>query len=177
MLNLLPPAYRKELKRAESFRLALILGALVLVFFLCLSLLLLSIRIYVSGVINEQKILVEAETQEYEREEIPGTNIPELNQNIGKVSIFYERSIYVSSVLEEIADAFPAGSHLDSFQYIPQENTAKISLSGFAPTTEDLVDLRAKLEENERFSNFFFPPSNWVPASDVQFSFTFEIAI
>ena len=57
MINLLPKEHKEELKREEIFRLALILGTLSLLFFVCLALLLLSIRIYVAGEIQTQQIL------------------------------------------------------------------------------------------------------------------------
>jgi Tfp pilus assembly protein PilN len=175
MLNLLPPQYKEELKREENFRLALILGALMFVFFICLSLLLLSIRIYVSGVINEQKILVETQTEAYERERIPGTNISDLNRSVSQVSALYNETTQVSLLLGEITQALPSGVYVNSLQYTRGEPIGKIALSGFAPTTEDLLALQANLEENERFSNFFFPVANWIDPVDINFSFSFEI--
>ena len=64
MINLLPPSYKEELRREEQFRFVLILGMLTVIFFVCLSLALLSIRAYLSGEIEAQQILVKSQSQD-----------------------------------------------------------------------------------------------------------------
>ena len=65
MLNLLPKQYKEELKNEENFRLALILGILALSFLLSFFLLLLAIRIYMGGLIESQRIIIEIQQRRY----------------------------------------------------------------------------------------------------------------
>ena len=183
LINLLPPKYKEELRQEENFRLALILGILVLSFFLCFSMLLVSIRIYLAGEINAQKVVVEA--QRKEGEELRLQEIRKLNEEVKGASSFYEKRIVVSDIVERISSALPANVRLSSLLYAPSAQTAKgdsptasrakIGLAGFAPRTEDLLEIRTNLEQDSLFKNFQFPPSNWVRAENINFSFDFEL--
>lgn len=183
MINLLPPQYKKELKGEEWFRLVLILGLLILLFFVCLSLSLLSIRVYVSGEIQTQQILVESQSKEggaLHRE-----RIQEVNAIMAGISSLYAKRLSFVDILERISGALPSSAHLTAFTYTPLaksgenngENAAKaqITLAGFAPRVEDLLEFRSKLEQDPLFGNFQFPHANWVRAADIDFSFTFEL--
>ena len=172
MINLLPPHYKEELQREEQFRLVLILGLLVIAFFICLSLSLLSIRVYILGEIQAQQILVDAQ-----REEGGDSHIKEMqgrNAEIGGVASFYKNRTALSHLLERVAAALPEGIYLTSFTYAPMDAGAKIALAGRALQTEDLLALRTSLERDPSFENFNFPPSNWIRAADIDFSFTFD---
>ncbi|MBI2098654.1 MAG: hypothetical protein HYT49_03355 [Candidatus Wildermuthbacteria bacterium] len=183
MINLLPPQYKEELQREERFRLVLILGLLLVVFLICLSLALLSIRVYVSGEIQAQQILVEAQREE--GGELRLERMRELNSDIAGASSFYANRVLLSDVIERISAAFPSNVYLTSFAYTPVSQRggkgapapakAKIALAGFAPQTEDLLALRANLGQITLFKNFYFPPSNWIRAADINFSFEFEL--
>lgn len=177
MINLLPPYYKEELRREERFRLVLILGMLFMAFFICLSLLLLSIRMYVSGEIQVQKIVMESQRQE--GEELRIEQIRQLNSEITGVSSFYAKRISLSDIIARISTALPENAHLTSFSYTPVSQStnakAKIALAGFALTTEDLLQIRTNLEQDSLFRNFRFPPSNWVRATNIDFSFDFEL--
>ena len=77
---------------------------------------------------------------------------------------------------EQISKALPEGAYLTSLNYTPLGSAkAKITLAGFARQTEDLLSLRTSLEQNPLFGNFHFPPSNWIRAANIDFSFDFEI--
>jgi len=86
---------------------------------------------------------------------------------------FYKTQPQLSVILRLIADGLPSRASLTSFEY--RTDKRSIQLMGFAPTTEDLLAFRTSLEKNAMFSNFFFPPSNWVDPVDIDFSFTFEV--
>ena len=174
MINLLPPEYRQRLKDEEYFRLVLISGALLLLFFVSLSLMLLSIRIYLSGEIDAQKILVERQQEEYNRENPLELNVKDLNRSVAQLAAFYKEQILLSAILQEVTAALPSEAYLTSFVY-NSGAPGKISLAGFAPTSEDLQAFRGTLEQNSRFSNFFFPLSNSTSERDITFSFTFTV--
>lgn len=157
----------------EWFRLVLILGMLLVVFFICLSLSLLSIRVYVLGEIQVQQILVDS--QKREGGELRIERIRELNSDITKVSSFYTKRILLSDIVARVSSALPESGHLSSFSYTSGASKAKISLKGFALRTEDLLQIRTNLEQDPLFGNFHFPPSNWVRATNIDFAFDFEI--
>lgn len=174
MINLLPPYHREELRGEERFRLVLIVGILCMVFFICLSLLLLSIRVYVSGEIEAQQIL--AESQKQEGGELRVQQIRELNSDIGGVSAFYATQQTLSGIIARISNALPENVYITSLSYAPiAPSKAKIALTGFAPQTEDLLQIRTSLQADSLFQNFRFPPSNWVRATNINFSFDFEL--
>ena len=181
MINLLPPEDKEQLKKEESFRLILILGMLSVLFFVCLSLLLLSIRIYVGGGIAAQNILIEAEKKQ--EQESPLQKIRLLNGDIKELERFYAQETVLSDIILRITTAVPERVYITSFSYTPpirpkggkEITNARVSLTGFGPTREDLLAFRAKLEEDALFENFNFPQSNWKLAEDIDFSFTFEI--
>jgi hypothetical protein len=179
MINLLPPEKRRELKEEVTYHLVLILGVLLVLFCICLSLLLLSIRIYNFGEIQTQRIL--AESQKQEDEESPFGRIRSINNDVNGLNNFYQNQVVFSDIIVRIAAAPPNGIHLTSFEYTPVVTTkevmsyARVNLAGFAPTSEDLLVFRANLEQDEMFGNFNFPSSNWNEDTDINFSFDFEV--
>lgn len=179
MLNLLPPQYKEELHQEENFRVALVLEILVLAFFLCFSLLLVSIRIYLAGEINAQKVIVEAQKKDLQRDEAVQRTIKTTNVLVAQLSSFYKNQARVSKILARVSDALPGRVFLTLFTYTPYPAGAegaplgKVSLSGFAPTSDDLLALKRNLEKDEVFFHMNFPPTNWVQFDE--FSLAVEI--
>lgn len=169
MINLLPPHYKNELRREEQFRVVLMLGMLLMVFFVCLFLSLLSIRVYMSGEIQAQQIFVESERKEAGESRLE--QIRQLNSSIARISSFYSNRVTLSDIITRISDALPESSYLTSFNYAQ----GNIALEGFSPQTEDLLQFRTNLEQDSLFENFHFPPSNWIQPTDIDFAFDFEI--
>jgi len=185
MISLLPPPYKEKLREEQYFRLASILGLLALLFFVCVSLLFLAIRIYVSGELRAQEILIATRQQEVEEEQSPVVQIREINWDITRLATFYKERNVLSEILQQVTEAMPEGAYLTSFEYSSvaqsgnEQGRGRISLAGFAPITEDILILKAALEEEPAFSNFFFPQSNWAnpTATNINFSFTFEVQL
>ena len=173
MINLLPPQYKEELRGEERFRLVLTFGMLLGIFFVCLALALLSIRVYVWGEINSQQILVEA--QRREGGDSGSARIRELNANVAAIAAFYASQVSLTNIITKIEGALPENIYLTSFSYVEGSSKAKVSLKGFAPLQEDFVAFRDNLRKDPSFENFSFPPSNWIRAVDIDFSFDFEL--
>ncbi|HEY4510137.1 MAG TPA: PilN domain-containing protein [Candidatus Paceibacterota bacterium] len=169
MINLLPPSHKEELRGEEQFRLVLILGILLMTFFVCLSLSLLAIRVYVSGEIQAQKIFGEAQKKEGGESRL--TQIRTLNKDISEVSSFLTGKVALSDIIAKISSAVPENVYLTSLSY----TNKKIVLTGFAPLQEDLLQFRTNLEGDSLFKNFRFPFSNWSSAVNIDFSFDFEL--
>lgn len=169
MINLLPPSYKEELRGEEQFRLALILGLLLMAFFICLSLSLLAIRVYVFGEIQAQQILVESQRKEGGESRL--AQIRQRNSDTASIAFFIANKLVLSDIVNRIASALPESMHMTSLSYAK----GKIALAGFAFTVEDLQQFRKNLEQDTLFKNFHFAPSNWVSAKNIDFSFDFEL--
>ena len=173
MINLLPPQHKRELQREENRKLALILEIIFVAVLLSFALILLSIKIYITGELEVQKILLEqkglesSSIQELEKE------IKFYNLSLSKLNSFYQKNSKRTEILEEISQTLPSNIYLTRlnlstirFQKGLSEEEQKeqllVSLSGFSPKRETLLEFKENLEKQELFKEIYFPPSNWV---------------
>ena len=179
MINLLPVEEKNSLKMEEKWRLVLLLGILLLSFFLCLILILYSIKLYTTSTTESQNVAIEITKKEFEK---TGTKelkdkISAANKNFQKLDIFYQRPLYISSVLEEISNNLPAGMYLRDFssqrQISEKEETFNIIISGFAPSTDALFNFRKNLET--AFSTKVEVGDSWIKPADFRFVFNIKI--
>jgi len=172
MINLLPPEQIIELKEEENLKLVLALGILFLAFLIVLSLILLSIKIYLSGDLEAQKIfLKEREASvnlELEKE------IKNLNKLLLKMNSFYREKIDLVPVLERVSKTLPPEIYLRNFNIsqISKKET-EVSLFGFCPNRENFLNFINILKEN--FSDVSFPPETLLKPTDIDFSINFKI--
>jgi len=171
MINLLPPEEKKVLEMEENFRLVLILEILVLVFFLSLTLVLFSIKIYISGKLESQKVLADLEERQLKVSEIEALRekVKMANQELSKLETFYQQQFPLVESLEKISKNIPKQIYLNSLSFT-KENYL-VSLSGFSPDRETLYELKKNLE-NE-FKDVNFSLESWFKPED--FSVTFKI--
>ena len=175
MINLLPPQQKEEGIREEIWKLISILGILSLVFISYLSLILFSIKIYISSELESQKIIYDIEEEKFKASEIQDfqKRINSLNQNVSKLDSFYQEQINLTKILEKISITLPPGVYLTNLNW--QKEMSQIGVSGFAPTRENLFEMKKNLEKEKDFENVYFPPSNWVKPKDINFYVTFKI--
>lgn len=175
MINLLPPQQKEEGIREEKWKLTSILGILSLVFLLYLSLILFSIKIYISSELESQKIIYDIEEKKFKASEIQDfqKKIISLNQNVSKLGSFYQEQIDLTKILEKISATLPPGVYLTNLNW--QKEMSQIGVSGFAPARENLFEMKKSLEKEKDFENVYFPPSNWVKPKDINFYVTFKI--
>lgn len=173
MINLLPPQYKAELKEEENWKLTLILSILFLIFLVCSALILFSIKISISGQAEAQKILLLQEEKKFEESQIQNLEekITISNQALLKLNSFYQSRTNSTEILEKISGTLPTSVYLTTLNF----NPAQISLSGFSPTREILLEFKKNLEKEELFEEIYFPPSNWVKPTDINFSVNFKI--
>jgi len=177
MINLLPPQYKKELKKEENFKVVLILATTFLIFLISLTLILLAIKIYIQGQVDSLKFLIE---KEREKSETPQNielreKIEKTSQLTSKLESFYENKLYFSEILGNIFQVIPKGVYLTSLTISKKENMAQIFLSGFSPTREILFELKNNLENKEQVSEVNFPPQNWLKSTNIDFTVEFKI--
>jgi len=173
MINLLPPQYKAELKEEENWKLTLILSLLFLIFLVCLTLILFSIKIFISGQLEVQKTLLLQEEKKFEESQIQNLEekIATSNQTILKLDSFYQGQISLAGILEKIFETLPSDVYLTTLDF----NLGQFSLFGYSPTREILLEFKENLEKEELFEEIYFSPSNWVKPSDIDFSVNFKI--
>jgi len=173
MINLLPPQQKRELLEEDNWRLTLILGILIFSSFLCLTLILFSIKIYISGQAESQKIFVELKEKEFSQIKSLEDKLKSTNQELSKLELFYETQFRLTEFLERISKILPSGIYLNSFSY--RKDTSQVTLSGFAERVESLVDLKNKLEQEKDFKEVRFPSDVWIKLANIDFNVSFQL--
>ena len=175
MINLLPENEKLGLVWEEKQKLISILGFLMLSFLAVLSLILFAVDFQLATKIESQKIMVEMEEKRLQAAEIGKLRekISQVNENLSRLDAFYSQQLPLTEIFKRIADLLPAGVYLTNFSY--QKSGSQVSLNGFSPTREALVELKIKLEAEKEFRNVTFPPTNWVKPKTINFFVTLKL--
>lgn len=199
MINLLPPIEKEKFLMEKIKKVVIILWFLAFFLACCFILVLIALRIYANSQLeiqgiyfletkNETKLAKVAEFRE---------RIELINSDMAKLDSFYSNKVYFSDLIEKISEKLPSEVYLDnlSLVYVPGKETTEkveidgqiitkkrrgpdtieVSLAGFSPNRDILVELKNNLESEESFENVFFPASNWVERYNIDFSISFEI--
>jgi Tfp pilus assembly protein PilN len=179
MINLLPLENKEELKQEGNFKVVTIVGILVLVSLVCFFLILLSIKEFISGEIKVQQILISQKEAELKtpQMQVLETNLVAFNQELSGLKFFYKNRVSYSRALEIISATIPSGIYLTNLSLVSQSQEKNIScnLSGFSPDREKLIQLKENLEKEKSFKEVVFPTTNWVKATDVNFTVSFKL--
>jgi len=177
MINLLPPQQKEKLLYQGYLRLILILGILFLSFLFSLFLVLLLVRVYVGADLETQRIILEEKkriiflNQEIEKE------IIQFNVFLSDLNSFYQENLDLTQVLEKLYETLPSKTYLTdfSFGFISREGKKKprISLSGYCPDRDTLLEFKQELEK--WFYAVSFSPESWIKPTGINFSLTLEI--
>jgi len=185
MINLLPSEEKRIIFWEKRQKLALILWFLLLFFVVSLTLILFMTKIYLQYQTERQRNSfknIEGQGEQLEIEEFQ-EKIKIANQTFKKLSDFYKNEFYLSETIERVSQLLPESLYLNSFSanLFPaeekEEKHINFSFSGFAPNREDLFKLRNNFKEEEKFSDVYFPPTNWTKPSDIDFSVNFNVVI
>lgn len=179
MINLLPPQKKAELTQEKNLKLVLILGFLFLISLVCFALILFSIKIFISGKIEVQKILYSQEEKEFE-----GSNLQTLqekidksNEKITQLDSFYKKQFRFLDTFEIISRNLPYGIFLTSLSISSQPEVGErpaYNLQGFSPNRDILLQFKANLEREEHFYEINFPPASWIEPDNINFSASFK---
>ncbi len=180
MINLLPPTEKNALKKEENRRLVFIWGVFILFFLAALSLVLFSVNIYLAGEVSGFKILVDferqksatAEAQDVEKEIIA------VNQNLKELDAFYKGEPRITTLFKKISEIIPDEVYLNSLSLDPnkeKKDRFQVSLTGYSATRDALLSFKKSLESDSGFGGVYFPPSNWIKPSDINWSCGFEM--
>lgn len=173
MINLLPPKQKEELLEEEKLKLVLILGIVILAFLISLSLILVSIKTIIFGQVEIQKIFLEEKELKTKKIQDLETKIKDYNLTLSHLDSFYQKNPHLTEILEKLSKTMPEGIYLTSFNFsLPN---LEISLSGFSPDRQTLLEFKKNLEKEEKFENVYFPATNWISPTDINFSLTFNL--
>ncbi|KPJ71817.1 hypothetical protein AMJ50_00705 [Parcubacteria bacterium DG_74_3] len=177
-INLLPPKEKDLLVQEERWKLTLILGFILLAFFISLVLILFSVKTYISGQVEAQKILLSQKELESPQIEELAEKIKESNLVFSNLNSFYQQNLDITEILEKISQALPSGSYIHGFDLslLEGEYPAQVALTGFSPNRETLLEFKKNLEAEKLFQEIYFPPQNWVRPTDIIFSVNFKIS-
>jgi Tfp pilus assembly protein PilN len=169
-VNLLPPQKQQALRTG----LVIAYAESVLLFFLALAVLfavtLVSLRFVLAGV--EKDVLGRSEELTTESKS-PRAEIKDLDLYLKRVADLHEGTVRWSDVLQDVAQAAPAGVVLEDIS-ITDKGTA-IMIRGVAPTRDGVLAYREGLQRTGRFNDLSSPISNILQKTDV--SFVFEARI
>jgi hypothetical protein len=172
MINLLPPEQIKELKEEENLKVLLNIFLLVLFFFLFLFLILLSIRFYLSGALDSQKILLEKEEKILDLEK--ENEIKKYNEILSKIEKFYQKKVFLFPKAENFFEKIPQSIYLRELETkIDKKGEISFFVSGFSKNRESLLNLIKILKEN--YQEVSFSPEILLKESEIDFSITFKI--
>lgn len=182
MINLLPSKEKINLREEENWKLTMIIGILILIFLISFSLILFSIKFFIEGEVEVQKILFNQREKEFQNPQMQSlqANLISFNQTLFQLESFYQNQLKLTENLEKISKTLPLGIYLTNLSIKPQLKNEGgwqlgCNLSGYSPTREVLLEFKKNLEEEERFQEVYFPPANWVQAKDINFTVSFVI--
>ncbi len=183
MINLLSPKEKEILNREERWKVIILLGIFILIFFVCLSSILFSIKTFTAGETEVQKILFSQKEKEFKssQSQILQEQINIYNEKLLKLETFYQEQSNFAGILGKIYETLPVETYLTSLVITPpspqleEKQGMTYHLSGFSPTREKLLEFKKNLEKEENFSEIIFPPSSWVEPVDINFAVKFNV--
>jgi hypothetical protein len=172
MINLLPPEQIKELKEEENFKIILNIFVLILISLISFFLVLLSIKFYLSGILDSQNIFLEKEEKILDKEK--EKEIRKYNEMLLNIDKFYQSKILLFPKVEELFEKIPASIFLKEFE-IRKDKKGEIVfwISGFSKTREDLLGLIKILKEN--YKEVSFSPEILLKELSINFLISFKI--
>lgn len=179
-LNLLPPDEKRGLYFQRISRLLWFYGGQILIAFFIFVLLSWLVWFF----LNSQAKIIETELSSYEagikKEALTELNkkITEANAQIEAIDKIQATHQYFSLIFTEIAGLIPEEAYLESINIQKQPATekeiakTKIILSGYAPLRDNVIQIKKNLEKSIYFEELESPMSNFVKATDINFTFS-----
>lgn len=175
MINLLPPKVKYDFFKEEILRDIFTLSIVVLLSLVCFGLILFVIKINL-----ETKLLMERNILIQKKEELEScqekgirNEITFSNQALKIIDSFYHDRLYLVDLFDKIFQILPREIVLANFSY--QKESGEISLSGLCPDRATLLIVKDRLEEEEIFYDIYFPVSNWIKPTEINFLISFKI--
>ncbi|MFA5743056.1 MAG: PilN domain-containing protein [Candidatus Paceibacterota bacterium] len=179
MINLLPDNQKNGLRQEENLKLVLILGLVLIFYFLSLGLLLFLVKGLLNADLNAQKIYSDEKTARLEALKGLKDETGSANSNFLRLKKFYDSQIDYADIFSKLYPALPTEINLSSLNFLSEkEKMVAVSLQGFSKTREALNSFKSNLESNEKaFSDVSFPPESWIKKNDITFTITFNVLL
>lgn len=171
MINLLPPAFKKELKDEENVRILFILVTSFGVFLLVLSFLLFATLAYLWGELGSQKLLVSGFEKELSQLTSAKEEFEAKKADYVALSGFFKRQVPLAVLFDTLSQDLPREVSLSSLSFSAAKTTflkgetiqepSQVVLQGSSPSREVLAQVRSNLEQDAFFKDLFFPLSNF----------------
>jgi Tfp pilus assembly protein PilN len=181
MINLLPSENQKEIAQEQNWKIIMILGVLVLIFFISFSLMLFSIKAFVSEKVEAQNVLFQEREQDLQSSEMKSLESDRagFNKKIIQLDSFYKSQLKITESLAKISTVFPSETYLNNLSINIQNDSAGVrqancNLSGFSSSRDNLIKLKENLENEASFKEVYFPPADWMKATSVNFTASFK---
>jgi hypothetical protein len=180
MINFLPPEEKAVILKKRKTKLVFVGFLLPLIFFLFLSMLLFPLEIFLSNQATyleaeaaQNKVTLEKSSATKQKNEIE--DFGDLMKNLKN---FYGEKIFFYEVLEKFDNILPKEVYLTKVFISPKpdRNGFAVSVRGFSPTREKLIELKSNVEKENLFEKNSFPLGNWVKPDNIDFSFNFEVS-
>jgi Tfp pilus assembly protein PilN len=179
VINLLPPQQKTDLLDQKRFRLILILGILFLSLLISIFLVLFLVKIFVMAELNEQKIILEEKEKLISLNQNMEKEITGYNTFLFDLNSFYQKSLDLTQLFEKIEETIPGGIYLNQFSLgsvkKEKESKVQITLSGYSPDRDILLEFRENLKNEEGISEVSFSPTSWVEPTDINFTVMFQL--
>lgn len=161
----------------ERQKIIAILASAILLSLLCFALMLVAVRVYIDGQLALQSALArqaEKPSMSLAIEELQ-KKVKSAEQVFSQLNDFYENKFEITEAAEDISSLLPENIYLRMLSFsLEEQNKARVSLSGFAPTRAVLLELQQNLEKEPVFGAINFPASSWVQKKDINFSVNFD---
>lgn len=173
-MNLLPQKERDLLFLKRIKNLVIILGAVITILFVCLILILLSLKFYLLADVGNQKFLLQDTQSAYQSPAMTNLKnaIQKYNKSLPAILSFYQSNVYFSDVLSAVSEIErPEGLY---FTNINISGRTKVNISGFSPTRDNLIAFQKNLEKTTNIKNISFSQDSWISPVKVNFNVNFE---
>lgn len=181
MINLLPSREKEVLYSEQIKNLVMVLGYILLVSFICLVLILLSIKFYILTAVDYQKFLFSQAEKEYQFSGLASFKDAILKYNIilPQVLSFYKKDLYFSDILNLISGIERSeGLYFTKISLDGQtsEDRVKVNISGVSNTRENLLLFQKEIQQESRLKNISFSPDSWINPKNANFNINFEFS-
>lgn len=166
MINLLSPQYKKQLQEEQRFRFVAIFGFSIFVFLICFVLMLVALRLYVSNQIQTEKFFTTIPPKELALQNQTVQSLKQANADFSALSKLYEKRFSPTTILEHTINDLPSDISLQDIEV----SSAGVSLKGFAPTRNSLLNFRKALEADSLFKSVLFPLTNLATEQNIAFT-------
>lgn len=178
MINLLPPQEKKELSRARSKKLVIVLSNVAFIGLLSLALILFSLKFYILSEVDISKLNLENTQKRYQTPTLLTLKqvVGQSNATLVKVDDFYQNETAFGDVLRIVFGIErPEGISFTDISVTRESGNIMVTASGKADMRDHLLVFRDNVQNNQNIENTNFPTEDLVKPVDIDFTMTFDV--